>query len=88
MITIQFEKENNKSVAYDNNVEIGECVFIEKENYWNIVHTEVNVLYQGKGIARKLLENIIENSKTYNKILIAECSYAKKVLGDKKHFFI
>lgn len=45
MITIQFEKENNKSVAYDNNVEIGECVFIEKEKYWNIVHTEVSVIY-------------------------------------------
>ncbi len=84
MITIQFEKENNKSVAYDNNVEIGECVFIETEKYWNIVHTEVNVLYQGKGIGRKLVENIIENAKIYNKTLIAECSYAKRILEAKK----
>lgn len=84
MITIQFEKENNKSVAYDNNVEIGECVFIEKGNYWNIVHTEVSSLYQGQGIAKKLVEKIIENAKIYNKTLIAECSYAKKILEDKK----
>lgn len=83
MIDIKFEKENNKSVAYDNNVEIGECVFIETEKYWNIVHTEVNELYQGQGIARKLVENVIENSKIYNKDLMAECSYAKKIIEKK-----
>ena len=80
MIKIKFEKENNKSIAYDNNVEIGECVFVETEKYWNIVHTEVSSLYQGQGIAKKLVENIIENAKTYNKTLIADCSYAKKIL--------
>ena len=80
MIKIKFEKENNKSIAYDNNVEIGECVFVETEKYWNIVHTEVSSLYQGQGIAKKLVENIIENAKIYNKTLIADCSYAKKIL--------
>ena len=84
MITIKFEKENNKAVVYDNNVKIGERVFIEKEIYWNIVHTEVSSLYQGQGIAKKLVENIIENAKIYNKTLIAECSYAKKIIEGKK----
>lgn len=80
MIKIKFKKENNKSIAYDNNVEIGECVFVETEKYLNIVHTEVSSLYQGQGIAKKLVENIIENAKVYNKTLIADCSYAKKIL--------
>ena len=60
--------------------EVGECDFLETENYWNIIHTEVNNEYQGQGIARKLVECIIENAKKENKKLIAECSYAKKVL--------
>ena len=80
MIDIKFEKENNKSVAYDNNVEIGECVFIETEKYWNIVHTEVNELYQGQGIARKLVESVIENAKNEGKKLVADCSYAKRMI--------
>ncbi len=80
MIKIKFEKENNKSVAYDNNTKIGECVFIEDGEYWNIVHTEVSSFYQGQGIARKLVEKVIENAKIYDKILIANCSYAKKIL--------
>lgn len=84
MIKIKFEKENNKSVAYDENVKIGECVFVETKEFWNIVHTEVSSLYQGQGIARKLVENIIENAKKYNKTLIAECSYANEIIKSKK----
>ena len=84
MLEIKFDKQNNKSVAYDNNNQIGECDFIETEEYWNIVHTEVSALYQGQGIARKLVENIIENAKKYNKNLISDCSYAKKVLDKIK----
>ncbi|MBQ3145725.1 MAG: N-acetyltransferase [Clostridia bacterium] len=80
MIEIKFDKDNNKSIAYDNDAKIGECDYIETEETWNIVHTEVSNLYQGQGIARKLVENIIENAKKYNKKLIADCSYAKKII--------
>lgn len=78
MIEIKFE--NTKSVAYNGNIKIGECDFIESQDTWNITHTEVDSSYQGQGIARKLVESIIENAKKHNKSLIADCSYAKKVL--------
>ena len=77
MIEIKFEKEQNKSIVYDGNNQIGECSFIEHGEEWNIVHTEVSNLYQGQGIARKLVESVIEN-------VVAECSYAKKILESKK----
>ena len=78
MIEIKFE--GDKSVAYDSNIKIGECDFIESEEGWNIIHTEVNNSYQGQGIARKLVECVIENAKKCNKSIVAECSYAKKVI--------
>ena len=84
MIEIKFDENKKQSVAYDNNIQIGECDYIETEDSWNIIHTEVNNSYQGQGIARKLVECIIENAKKYNKELIAECSYAKKVIENKK----
>ena len=80
MIEIKFDKDNNKSIAYDSNAKIGECDYIETEETWNIVHTEVSNLYQGQGIARKLVENIIENANKYNRKIIADCSYAKKII--------
>ena len=81
MIEIKFEY--NKTIAYDGNKKIGECDFVESQNTWNIVHTEVDASYQGQGIARKLVECIIENAKIQNKKLIANCSYAKKVIESK-----
>ena len=80
MIEIKFDRDINKSIAYDNNTKIGECEFIELEECWNIIHTEVSDLYQGQGIARKLVENVIQNAKKYGKNIIADCSYARKVI--------
>lgn len=80
MIEIKFDKESKKAVAYDGDNKIGECEYVEVEEQWNIMHTEVNVLYQGQGIARKLVNSVIENSKKYDKIITADCSYAKKII--------
>ena len=80
MIEIKYEKESNRAVAFIDNVEVGECVYEVGDNVWNIIHTEVDSTYRGQGIAKKLVECIIENAKKENKKLIASCSYAKIVL--------
>ena len=80
MMEIIFEKEKNRAVAYDNTIQVGECDFLKTEDYWNITHTEVSNLYQGQGIARRLVECVIENAKKYNKKVIADCSYAKRIV--------
>ena len=85
MIEIKFNKNENKSIAYDEKTKIGECDYIETEEGWNIVHTEVNKTYQGKGIARKLVEAIIENANKNNQKVVAECSYAKRILEKNKN---
>lgn len=80
MIEIKFDRENNKSLAYDNNIKIGECEFVETEENWNIIHTEVDKTHQGEGIARRLVEKIIQEAKKCNKNIVADCSYAVKVI--------
>ena len=83
MIKIIFDKSKNKSIAYDNNIQIGECDFVELKEGWIIVHTDVDNSYQGQGIARKLVESIVENAKKYEKRVVADCSYAKKIIEGK-----
>ena len=80
MIEIKFDKQKKKSIAYDNDIKVGECHFVEQGDCWNIIHTEVNLSYQGQGIARRLVEVIIENARKYNKDIMSECSYAKKII--------
>ena len=50
-------------------------------NIWNIVHTQVDKEYQGQKIARNLVELVVEKAKENNKEIIAECSYAKKIIN-------
>ena len=71
MIEIVFKLDENK---------VGECDFEKIDDIWNITHTEVDSDYQGQGIARKLVENVIENSQKYNKKITATCSYARKII--------
>lgn len=84
MIEVKFVKSENRAVIYDNEIEIGECNYNEIKDTWNIIHTGVDSKYQGQGLARKLVECVIENSKKYNKKLIADCTYAKKVIENNK----
>lgn len=80
MVNIKFIRKENRAVAYDNDIEIGECEFKELKDTWNIIHTVVDSKYQGQGIAKILVKCVIENSEKCNKNLTAECSYAKKIL--------
>lgn len=54
----------------------GEISFVEEDNYIIIDHTEVYPMYQGQGIARKLVEQAIEYAKNNNLKIKATCSYA------------
>lgn len=84
MIKIEFLKSKNKVIALDNNILVGECEFIIKENEWKIIHTYVSNDYRGQNIARRMIECIIEEAKKENMNVVADCSYAKKILMDRK----
>ena len=38
MIKIVFNKDMNRTIAYDNKKQIGECDFEETNDVWNITH--------------------------------------------------
>ncbi len=83
MIEIVFDQDARQASAYDSTKQVGYCVFTEDRNTWNITHTIVVESYQGHGLARKLVECILQEAKRQGKTVIASCSYAKKVLDEK-----
>lgn len=85
MIEIVFKLDENKAIAYDSENKVGECDFEKIDDIWNITHTEVDSAYQGQGIAKKLVENVVQNAQTLNKNLEATCSYARKIIERNKN---
>ena len=81
-IRISYEKEKSRSVAFDGNLQIGECDYNETPEGWNIYHTEVIPEYGGKGIAKRLVYKVIEAAEQSGNAVVATCSYADKVLKE------
>lgn len=81
MIEIKFDELKKQVIAYDGDTNVGECDYEEDGDTWNIIHTSVSDTHQGQGIARKLVECVIENAEKQNKKVVADCWYAKKLLN-------
>ena len=81
MEEVKIEFKGNKSVALLGNNEIGVCEFKDSDEGWVIFHTEVNPNYKGPGIAKRLLDAIVNEARNRKIKIIPECSYAKKVMN-------
>ena len=81
MEEVKIEFRDNKSVALLENNEIGVCEFKDSDEGWVIFHTEVNPNYKGQGIAKRLLDAIVNEARNRKIKIIPECSYAKKVMN-------
>jgi uncharacterized protein len=51
-----------------------------------ITHTNVDPAYSGKGLARQLVQRVVEYARKENKYIIPECSYAKRVLENTNEY--
>ena len=79
-IDVIMDEENNRSLAYDGDKQVGECDYEENESGRIIYHTEVIPGYEGKGIAKRLVFKLTEEAERRKKTVIPTCSYAVKVL--------
>ena len=79
-VDIELDEAGCRSVAKLNGQQIGECDYIENEQGWTIVHTEVDPEYGGKGIAKRMVYKLAEAAERRKKEVIPVCSYAVKVL--------
>ena len=85
-ISVLFEENSHRSSAYKDGNLIGECEFDVCDNKWNIVHTGVRPAFEGQGIARRLLNKVVEQARLKKIKIVPICSYAKKVMEGKKEY--
>lgn len=76
---IKYEEQNQRAVAYDGEKEIGESTHSSSDAIWIIDHTVVDEAYGGKGIARKLVDTVVDEARKRDVKLMATCPYALKL---------
>lgn len=81
-VLIQFRPDERRAVALDGDVLAGECTYQKSEGFWVIDHTRVPQAYGGRGIAQRLVEEILGQAKSRGIKIDAQCSYAYKVLKE------
>lgn len=68
-------KEDKIELIQEDKV-VGKIEFVKDNNELTITHTIVNPLFRGQGIAKVLMEKVIELSKEKGLKIIPVCSYA------------
>lgn len=80
-IRIVFEEARRQAAAYDGEQQIGECQYIvDSAHQWTITHTGVRPEYGGRGIAKQLVECVIEEAQARGVRIVPVCTYAKRVM--------
>lgn len=79
MITINYSPDQRRSIALDGDKEIGECTYQVENGIWIVNHTFVDKAYGGQGIARRLVNKIIEQARNNHIKVKATCSYAMQL---------
>ena len=86
-IRVVFEPSEQQSVAYDGDRPIGECQYnVDKTGQWVIMHTGVRPEYNGRGIAKRLVETVIDAARERGAKIIPLCSYAQRLMTDKDEY--
>lgn len=85
-VAVAFEEAANRSAAYKEGELIGECEFSVSEQIWIIDHTGVRPAYGGQGIARRLVEKVIEEARARQIKILPLCSYASKMMEGKTEY--
>ena len=85
-ISIVYEDDLNRSIAYIDGKQIGECEFNVSGNIWTITRTGVRPEYGGRGIAKKLVLKVIEAARAQKAKIVPRCSYAEKLMSGKEEF--
>ena len=83
---IGFEPEHSRTAAYDGETRVGVAELEEAGGRWVITHTEVDPAYGGQGIARKLIEALIEAARRDGAKIVPVCSYAEKMMRGKEAY--
>ena len=80
-VRVVFEESRQQAAAYDGDKLIGECQYSAAgTTKWIISHTGVRPAYNGRGIAKRLVECVIAEARARGVRIVPLCPYAKHMM--------
>lgn len=83
---IKINKEKYRAEAIEDDKIIGLCEYKINDSVIDIYHTEVDKTYGSKGIAKKLLDEVVNLARNENKKIYPTCSYVAKKFDEDMHY--
>ncbi|MDD6298693.1 GNAT family N-acetyltransferase [Hornefia butyriciproducens] len=83
MIEIRLEEYRRRAAAYEGEKLTGVCEYQRHFDDWIITHTETDPAYGGQGIARRLVECVLNKAESEGGSVTTTCSYARKVMTER-----
>ncbi len=77
--------EGSPTACYDSGEFVGECAFVENDGKWELNHTFVKKSHEGRGIAKLLLDELLDNARKNGVKIIPTCSYVAKVMRNDSY---
>lgn len=78
MIKVKMNPEKFRAEALDDEKIIGLCEYKINGDVLDVYHTEVDKAYGGKGLAGKLLDQVVDFARAEKKKIYPTCSYVLK----------
>ncbi|MDY6065849.1 MAG: GNAT family N-acetyltransferase [Finegoldia sp.] len=86
MVDVVYEGEKSRAAAYDGEKIVGESTYSDSGKIWIIDHTQVSDGYQGRGIAGRLVEELVNKAREAGVKIIPLCPFAKKEFEKHKEY--
>lgn len=83
---MDFKHANNQITAMENAEELGVLTYVPNGNVLTVDHTEVSPQAEGKGIGKKLVEQVVQYARDEGKTIIAQCPFANSVIEKTPEF--
>lgn len=83
MIEVRLEENKRRAAAYDGDKLVGTCQYRRLFEDVIINVTETDKAYGGQGIARRLVECVLDEAVEPGGDVRAFCSYAQKILDER-----
>ena len=61
--------------------EAGHIAYEERDGGWDVTHTEVSPDFQGRGLAKILVDELMAHAAEHNIPITASCPYAARFIG-------